>query len=104
MIERLFASNAPAEEQEDDEQEEEGDDMKLTREKNLFHCMVESLSKAAFKDDALKARYIHEGTVDMDGIVNSTELIYTMLEMVNTTNMVNVDEAFIERYLDSISK
>ena len=80
------------------------DDMKLTREKNLFHCMVESLSKAAFKDDALKARYIHEGTVDMDGIVNSTELIYTMLEMVNTTNMVNVDEAFIERYLESISK
>jgi hypothetical protein len=79
-------------------------EMKLTRDKNVFHCMVESLSKAAFKDNDLKARYIHEGTVDMDGIVNSTELIYTMLEMVNTTNMVNVDEAFITRYLESISK
>ena len=65
--------------------------------------MVESLSKAAFKDDALKARYIHEGTVDMDGIVNSTELIYTMLEMVNTTNMVNVDEDFMNNYIKSLA-
>ena len=80
------------------------DDMKLTRDKNIFHCMVEALTTSAFKDKDLGARYIHEGTVNMDSIVNSTELIYTMLEMVNTTNMVNVDEEFISRYLDSISK
>ena len=30
MIERLFASSAPAEENENDEEEEDGDDMKLT--------------------------------------------------------------------------
>lgn len=80
------------------------DDMKLTRDKNIFHCMVEALTTSTFKDKDLGARYIHEGAVDMDSIVNSTELIYTMLEMVNTTNMVNVDEEFISRYLDSISK
>ena len=40
MIERLFASNAPAEEQEDDEQEEEGDDMKLTSIQSITDFMT----------------------------------------------------------------
>ena len=41
--------------------------------------------------------------IDMDAIVDSTKLIYTMLEMVNTTNMVNVDAKFIQDYLESIA-
>lgn len=77
-------------------------EMKLAAEKNIFHCVVESLSTKVFKDEALKARYIHESKVDMDAIVNSAQLIYTMLEMTNTTNMVNVDVSFMERYLESL--
>lgn len=77
-------------------------DMRFTQDKNVFGCMVESLTTSVFKDDGLRERYVHEGSVDMDGIVNSTQLIYTMLEMVNTTNMVNVDEEFINRYLTNL--
>lgn len=76
--------------------------MRATRERNVFGYMVESLTASAFKDEDLRARYIHEATVDMDGIVNSAQLIYTMLEMVNTMNMVNVNEKFISDYLSSL--
>lgn len=77
-------------------------EMKNTRDVNVFGYMVESLTTSVLKDDTLKERFVHEGTVDMDGIVNSTQLIYTMLEMVNTTNMVNVNEEFINEYLTNL--
>lgn len=77
-------------------------EMKNTRDKNVFECMVESLTTSVFKDESLKTRFVNEGTVDMDGIVESAQLIYTMLEMVNTTNMVNVNEEFIDTYLANL--
>lgn len=77
-------------------------EMKNARDLNVFGYMVEALTTSVFKDESLKTRFINEGTVDMDGIVNSAQLIYTMLEMVNTTNMVNVNEEFIDRYLTNL--
>lgn len=72
-------------------------EMRLMRHKNVFHYLVEAISKETFKDESLKTRYVHESTVDMDGIVRSAELIYTMLEMVNTTEMVNED--YVQNYI-----
>ena len=40
MIERLFASNAPAEEVEDEDGEENGDDMKLTSIQSITDFMT----------------------------------------------------------------
>ena len=77
-------------------------EMKNKKETNVFGYMVEALTTSVFKDESLKSRFVHEGNVDMDGIVESTQLIYTMLEMVNTTNMVNVDEKFINTYLTNL--
>lgn len=78
-------------------------EMKLVREKNIFNIMVEALTRKVITDDSYKKKYMHEATVDMDSVVDSTRLIYTMLEMVNTTNMVNVNEEFIARYLGSLA-
>lgn len=77
-------------------------EMKASRDNSVFGYMVEALTTSVFKDESLKSQFMHEGTVDMDGIVNSTQLIYTMLEMVNTTNMVNVNEEFIDNYLNNL--
>lgn len=77
-------------------------EMKNKKDVNVFGYMVEALTTSVFKDESLKTRFVHEGNVDMDGIVESTQLIYTMLEMVNTTNMVNVNEEFINWYLTSL--
>ena len=78
-------------------------DLKIRKPKSVFNVMVESYTKAVITNDNLKQRYMHETAVDMDAIVDSTKLIYTMLEMVNTTNMVNVDAKFIQDYLESIA-
>lgn len=74
------------------------------REKSLFHCIVEGLTKSVFKDPELKARYVHETTIDMESVVDNAELVYTMLEMLNTTNMVNVNEEYINTYLKALNK
>lgn len=71
-----------------------------TRPKNVFHYVVEAISTQAFKNDNLNKRYIHENAVDMDGVVESAELIYTFLEMLNTTEMV--DESYIHEYLTNM--
>ena len=78
-------------------------EMKRTRHKNIFHYMVEAISKEAFKDiNGVGRQYIHESKVDMDGVVNSAKLIYTMLEMLNTTEMVNKD--YIQTYIENLVK
>lgn len=77
-------------------------EMKLSRNKNVFHCLVESLSKNAITDPSLKQKYlIDESKLDMEGIVNDSQLIYTMLEMINTTNMVN--EEYVSNYIKSFA-
>lgn len=76
-------------------------EMKRTRHKNIFHYMVEAISKEAFKDiNGIGKQYIHESKVDMDGVVNSAKLIYTMLEMLNTTEMVGKD--YIQTYIENL--
>ena len=77
-------------------------EMKATKDNSVFGYMVEALTTSVFKDESFKSRFMNEGSIDMDGIINSTQLIYTMLEMVNTTNMVNVNEEFIDNYLKNL--
>jgi len=78
-------------------------EMQAMKDKTVFHCIVESLTKAVYKDKALQEKYMTESAkVDMDSVVRSAKLLYTMLEMVNTTNMVNVNEEFIKNYIDSL--
>ena len=75
-------------------------ELRRTRPKNIFHYMVEAITKQAYKDENLNKRYVHESVMDMDGVVNSAELIYTFLEMVNTTEMVSQD--YIKDYIKSL--
>lgn len=76
-------------------------EMRNSRYKNIFQYLVEAITKETFKDQTLKTMYVHESTVDMDAVVNSARLIYTMLEMQHTTNMVPDD--YIKEYIASLS-
>lgn len=75
-------------------------EMRRTRKKNVFHYLVEAITKQTFADDNLRAQYVHESSVDMDSIAHSAHLIYHMLEMVNTTEMVNSE--YIREYVQSL--
>ena len=74
-------------------------EMKNTRYKNVFHHLVEALTKATYKDKSLNRKYVHEASVDMDSIVNSAKLIYTLMEVQQTTGMVSED--YIKKYIES---
>ena len=78
-------------------------EMRLNAKKNIFHYMVESLCKNTFKNDKLKTKYLNESTLNTDNIVNDSMLIYNMLEMVSTTNMVNVNEEYMRNYVKSLA-
>jgi len=78
------------------------DERRAMQDKNIFGCIVESLTKSVLKDSKLGAIYIHEAAVDMNMIVESAQLIYTMLEMVNTMQMINIDENFLNNYLENL--
>jgi hypothetical protein len=68
--------------------------------KNVFNIMVESLARKAVTDESYKKIYMNESKLDIDKVVEDTTLIYTMLEMVNTTKMIKVDEKVIADYLN----
>lgn len=82
--------------------QQEIDEVRSKRKSNIFHCMVESLITATFKDEELRARYLNESGIDMDKVVDHTRLLYTMLEMVNTTYMEMVDAKYLNDYIDSL--
>ena len=77
-------------------------EMKLTRPKNMFNVMVEALTRRVLTDESYQPYFMHESSVDMEAVVDNTTLVYTMLEMLNTTNMVSVDEGFISEYLKTL--
>ena len=77
-------------------------EMRRTRRKNIFQYVVEAITREAFKDESLKTKYIHESNVNMNGIIHSAEIIYTMLEMLNTTEMASPE--YIKNYIISLTE
>ena len=75
-------------------------ELQQVRPKSPFHYMVEAVTKETLRDDALRSRYVHESKVDMDGILHNVEIMYTMLEMVNTLEIVN--EQYVKDYITSL--
>ena len=70
---------------------------------NVFDRMVRNISEVAIKDESAKKEFVLEnGRLDMDKIVESARCMYTLLEMVSTLKIENVDGQYIEDTLKSI--
>ena len=53
----------------------------------------------------LKAAYVDsDGHLKMDAIVESSKVIYTFLEMLNTTKMVDMNESTVKDVLQNMFK
>lgn len=73
------------------------------REKNILESMIGIVCANTLKDDATKKLYsLENGKLDMDKIVESCGIMYTFLEMLNTSKIVKVDENLIQDTLDSL--
>lgn len=70
---------------------------------NVFDRMVRNLSEAALTNENAKKEFTAEnGHLDVEKIVESARCMYTLLEMVGTIQLENVDQQYIEDTLKSI--
>lgn len=72
------------------------------RPKSVFECMMESVMKRALKDEQLKAIYVEGAEFNMNKILEDVQIMYTMLEMVNTCNIAAVNEEYIKEYVTQL--
>lgn len=74
------------------------------RPKTIFECMVYNIANSSYKDEKLKKIYTENDSLNVDSIVENTKIIYTFLEMLNTTNMVKINESYIQKVLNDLNK
>lgn len=73
------------------------------RSKNILESIISHMGEGIIKDDDLRGQFIQEsGKLDTNKIINTAEVMYTFLEMVNTTGIKEVDAAYIESVIKSI--
>lgn len=65
------------------------------KQKNVFECMVRNMCKDAYINEEAKAIYFENGSINMDKIVENCEVLYTFLELANTSRMIEVDNDYI---------
>lgn len=70
--------------------------------KGILESMIFNVAKASLKDNDMKEMYMTEGSLDMDNIVEDCKIMYTFLEMINTTKMVNINESYINNIINSL--
>ena len=69
---------------------------------NVFDRMVRNLSEVAITNNEAKETFTENGHLKMDSIVESVRCMYTLLEMVGTIQLENVDSQYIEDTIKSI--
>ena len=72
------------------------------RPRSVLESMIINVGESVLKDEQLKDRYTIEGHVDMDKIMGKCVMLYTFLEMVNTIKLENVDEEYINKFLNAL--
>ena len=75
-------------------------DVYYNRRHTIFEHMVTEMASCIMKDEELKRSYTTEdGKLDMDRVIGNVKCMYGFLEFVNSTQLVKVDEEYIENML-----
>lgn len=74
--------------------------IKSSRNQSILEAMILNVSNSIYKNELLKEAFLNEedASINIDKVLESVVVMYTFLETVNTTKMVDVDF----KYLDSI--
>lgn len=73
------------------------------RPKGVFHSMVTAMCESVMKNADMHDEFMTEGRLNIEKIVSRTHLMYTFMEMLNTSRIGKVDEAFIEGVIKDLS-
>ena len=79
-------------------------DIRNSRTKNIFECMVYNLSKAAMINESAGQAFIDNSRLNMDKIVEHCETLCTFITALDSLKIINVDEAYIEKMLIDMKK
>lgn len=92
-----------------DEAQNEYYNMNVTRKINklkgltprtVFECMLNDTLTYIMKEDSLRESYVSEGSFDVDRVVKTCKVAYTLLETVNTIRLADVNESYIMKSLN----
>lgn len=78
--------------------------IRSSRVKNVLECMITNIATNVIKNETLKESYMINDKLDMDKIVEGATIMYTFLEMLNTAQIKNIDESYIEGILNNLNK
>lgn len=74
------------------------------RHHNVFDRIVRNLSKSVLLHEDLRNEYTEDNKLDMSKIIESARCMYTLLEMVGTLQLEDIDTEYIEETLKSINR
>ena len=74
------------------------------RPKGVVHSMVVAMSESVMKHPEMHDEFMFEGHLDMKKIVSRTSLMYTFMEMLNTSRIDIIDEVYIENIIKGLSE
>lgn len=75
----------------------------MNRKKSILESMVLRMSKAVVTEESVLPQFTQEnGKLDMQKIIDVSEVMYTFLEMVNTLKIKNVTSDYLHETLSSI--
>ena len=77
-------------------------EIRESRNKTVFECMVYNLSKSAMLNESANKAFVEDARLNMDKIVEHCEVMYTFLMAMDSTKLINVDEAYIQSMLNDL--
>ena len=73
------------------------------RRRNILESIIRHMGKNIVADETNRSNFVQEsGKLNMNRIIDTSEVMYTFLEMVNTVQLKEVDSAYLESVLKSI--
>jgi len=75
-------------------------DVKRSKASNVFEKMVYNMTSRVIKNEYMHEAYMKNNRPNMDAIIEGCEVLYTFLEFVNTTKMIDIDEEYIRNVIN----
>lgn len=72
------------------------------RPKSFFSTLVHEMSSCVLKNPDMQKEFMEAGHLDMSKIIERVGMMYTFMEMVNSTGLVRVDERYIQESIQSL--
>ena len=79
-------------------------DIRSSRSKNIFECMVYNLSKSAMVNESANSVFVKDSRLDMDKIVEHCETLCTFITALDSVKLIDVNESYIEKMLADMKR